>query len=44
MQQNLQALLRNSLNSGVSDVKADYDQRNQTMLTCLRKLFAEARS
>jgi hypothetical protein len=35
------ALLRMSINS---DVKPDYDQRNQTMLNSLRRLFEEART
>ena len=36
--------LRQSLNSNLSDHKADYDQRNSSMLNCLRKLFEEARA
>ena len=38
------ALLRQSLNSNLSGNKADYDQRNQSMLNCMRKLFEEARA
>jgi hypothetical protein len=33
-------MLRTSMNS---DTKPDYDQRSQTMLNCMRKLFEEAR-
>lgn len=35
------AMLRQSVNSQLA--KQDYDQRNQTMLNCLRKLFEETR-
>jgi len=41
MPQNIAQLLRQSLNSNMS---ADYDQRKQNMLNCLRKLFEEARA
>ena len=41
---NIQALLRQSLNSNLSGGKADYDQRNHSMINCMRKLFEEARA
>jgi len=34
-------MLRTSMNS---DTKPDYDQRTQTMLNCMRRLFEEARA
>lgn len=38
----MQQMMRGSMNSQLS--KADYDQRKQNMLNCMRKLFEEART
>ena len=42
MQGNIGALLRQSMNSQMS--LQDYDQRNQSMLNCMRKMFEETRA
>ena len=41
MQGNIGALLRQSMNSQMT--LQDYDQRNQSMLNCMRKMFEETR-
>lgn len=41
MHKNIASILRQSVNSQVA---ADYDQRDQSMLNAMRKLFEEARS